>query len=117
MSKGAAERIFLKTDLRQLQEALNEEVKAESSKHLGGERTNSSGETVALGELRWEGECGNMTSPFVTLGVKSFGNSWGEEYGTIAVGREVQLCEENQHAYFQGYQHDRGPIGSLKWHC
>ena len=35
------------------------------------------------------GECGNVTSPFVTLGVTSFGNSWGEGQGTIAVGREV----------------------------
>ena len=42
----------------------------------------------------------------------SFEDSWGEGLGTIAVGRE-----ENQYAYFQGYQHDRGPTGSLKGHC
>ena len=40
-------------------------------------------------QLRWEGEYENVTSPFVTLGVTSFGNSCKEEQGTIAVAREV----------------------------
>ena len=51
------------------------EANAESSKHMGHERTNSSGETVGTGQLRWEEECENATSPFVTLGVKGFGDS------------------------------------------
>ena len=65
------------------------EARAESSKHMGRERTNSNGETVVIGQLRWEGECGNVKIPFVTLGVMSFGKSWGEEHGTIAVARDV----------------------------
>ena len=56
------------------------------------------------------GECGNVKSPFVTLGLTSFGDSWGEEQGTIAVARRFHLWEENQHAHFQGYQHDRDPL-------
>ena len=35
---------------------------------------------------------------------------------SLYLGR-FQLWEEIQHAYFQGYQKDRGPIGSLKCHC
>ena len=65
------------------------EAKAESSKHMGREKTNSNGETVGVKQLRWEGECGNVTSPFVTQGVTSFGNSWGEGQGIIAVAKEV----------------------------
>ena len=79
---------------------------------MGRERTNSSKETVEKGQLRSDGECENVTSPFVILVITGFGDSWGEVQGTIAAGRE-----ENQHVYFQGYQHDRGPTGSLKWHC
>ena len=62
---------------------------AESSKHVGRERTNSNGETVGTGPLKWEGECGNVKSPFVIPGVTSFGDSWGEGQGTIAVGGEA----------------------------
>ena len=76
---------------------------------MGRERTNSSEETVEKGQLRSDGECENVTSPFVILGITGFGDSWGEVQGTTAAGRE-----ENQHVYFQGYQHDRGPTGSLK---
>ena len=65
------------------------EAKAESSKHVGCDRTDSNGETVGMGQLRWEEECGNMMSLFVTLGLTSFGNSWREEQGAIAVGKEV----------------------------
>ena len=72
------------------------------------ERTNSSGETVGTGQLRCD-ECGNVTSSFVILGVTGFGDSCGGDH------RSRQ--GENQHAYFQGYQHDRRPTGSLKWHC
>ena len=79
------------------------EAKAESSKHLEREKTNFNGETVGLKQLIWEGECGNMTSPFVTLVVTSFGNSWREEQGTIAIGCEAPLWEEKQRVYFQGY--------------
>ena len=61
------------------------------------------------------GEGENVTFPFVTLVVTSFGNSWGEEQGTIAVARRCQLWEENQHTYFQGYLHDRQLIESLNW--
>ena len=39
------------------------EAKAKRSKHMGRERTNSSGETVGSGQLIWEGEFGNVTSP------------------------------------------------------
>ena len=35
-------------------------------------------------------------------GYNEFGDSWGEGQGTIVVGKE-----ENQHACFQGYQHNR----------
>ena len=55
-----------------------------------------------------------MTSPFVILGISSCGDSWGEGQGTIAVRKEAPALEENQHAHFQGYQHDRRPIGNLK---
>ena len=70
MFTGAAVRVFL----TQLSEALTLEAKAESSKRMGREKTNSNGETVGVEQLRWEGECGNVTSPFVTQGVTSFGN-------------------------------------------
>ena len=56
-----------------------------------------------------EEKCANVTSLFVILGVTGFGNSWRERQGIIAVGRK-----KNQHACFQGYQHDRGRIESLK---
>ena len=55
----------------------------------GRDRINSNGETIGTGQLRWEGECGNVTSPFVSRSVTSFGNSCGEEQGTIAMAREV----------------------------
>ena len=45
-------------------------------------------------------------------GFNVFDDSWGEGQGTIGVNRE-----KNQHAYFQGYQQDHGPTGSLKWPC
>ena len=50
----------------------------ETSKHMGRERTDFNGETVGTGKLKWKGKCGNVTSPFVILGVTSFGDSWGE---------------------------------------
>ena len=53
----------------------------------------------------------------VILGVTGFGNSREEGQGNIAVGKGAPGLEENQHAYFQAYQQDRVPIGSLKWHC
>ena len=56
---------------------------------MGRERFNSNEETVGMGQLRWEGERGNVTSSFVTLGIMNFDNNWGEELGTIAVAREV----------------------------
>ena len=53
----------------------------------------------------------------LSTGYNGFGDSWGEVQGTTAVGRaRLQLWEENQYAYFQGYQHIRGPTGRLKWH-
>ena len=48
---------------------------------MGRERTNSKGETVGTEQLRWEGKCGNVESPFVILGVTSFGDSWSEGQG------------------------------------
>ena len=89
VSTGAAGRVFLTTDLRQLSKALTLEATAESLKHMGRKRTSSNGETEGMGQLKEKGKCGNVTSPFVTLGVTSFGNSWGEEPGTVAVAREV----------------------------
>ena len=56
---------------------------------MGRERTHYNGETVGVGQSRREGECGNVTFLFVTQGITSFGNSWGEEQGTIAVASEV----------------------------
>ena len=93
------------------------EANAESLKHMGRERTNVNRVTVGMRQLRWEEECQNMRFLFVTLGATSFGNSWEEEQGTIAVAREAPALRRKQHAYFQRYQHDRGPIGSLKLHC
>ena len=53
----------------------------------------------------------------LSTGYNGFGDSWGEVLGTTAVGRaRLQLWKENQYAYFQGYQHIRGPTGRLKWH-
>ena len=78
------------------------EAKAENSKHMGRERTNSNRETAGMGQLRWEGECGNVTSPFVTLNVTSFGNSWGEEQGTIAVARKVLALGRESSWLFPG---------------
>ena len=83
------------------------EAKAENLKHKGHERTNSNGETVGTGRLRWERECENMTSPFVIWGVMSFGNSRGEEQGTTAVGREAPALGRESAYLFQGYQHDQ----------
>ena len=55
-----------------------------------------------MGQLRWEGKCGNVTSPFVTLGVTSFGNTWGEEQGTVAVAMEVPALERELACLFPG---------------
>ena len=99
---GAAGRAFLTTDLQQLVEALTLEVKVESSRHMGCKRTNSNEETVGMGQLSWVGKCGNVTSPFVTLGVTSFGNSLGEEQGTIAVVREVPALGRASASLFPG---------------
>ena len=68
-------------------------------------------------QLRWEGECQNVASPLVTLDVTSFGNSQVEEKGTITVAKAVPALGRKSACLFSGYQHDRGPIGSLKWHC
>ena len=76
------------------------------------ERTNSSGKTAGTGQLRWVGECENVTSPFV---ITVFGVSWGEGQEPLQYSGKLQFWEKNQHAYFQGYQQDRGPIESLKW--
>ena len=59
------------------------DAKAESSKHMGHERTDSSGKTVGTGQLRWDGEFGNVTSPFVILGETGFGDRWGEGQGRL----------------------------------
>ena len=76
------------------------EVKVESSKHMGHERTNYSGETVGKRRLRWEAECGNVTSPFVILGVTGFGNSWRKGAGTIAVSREHPVLRKESACLF-----------------
>ena len=39
--------------------------------------------------------CGNVTSPFVTLGVRNFGNSWGEELWTIAVTELLGIATQD----------------------
>ena len=78
------------------------EAKAESLKHKGHERTNSNGETVGTGRLRWERECENMMSPFVIRGVMSFGDSWGEGQGTTAVGREAPALGKESAYLFPG---------------
>ena len=48
------------------------EAKAESSKVTGRERTNSSGETVETGQLKWKRECGNVTYPICDTGCNGF---------------------------------------------
>ena len=92
------------------------EGNADSSKDMG-HRTNSSGKTVGTGQLRWEGECGNVASPFMILGVTVSGVRWGEEQEPSQSAEKLQFWEKNQYAYIQGYQHGRGPIECLKWHC
>ena len=37
--------------------------------NIGREKTNTSGETVGMGQLKWEGGCGNETFSFLILGV------------------------------------------------
>ena len=93
------------------------EAKAETSKHMGRERTNSSWETVGTGQLRWEGECENVTSPFVIVSVTGWGIAGERDNGPPQETGRLQLWEKNQHAYFQGYQHDQRPSGILKLHC
>ena len=90
---------------------------AEGSKDIKHERTNSSGKAVGTGELRWQRKCGNVTSPFVILSVTVFGFSRGEEQEPLQLAGRPQFWKINQHSYFQVYQYDREPIGSLKWHC
>ena len=41
-------------------------------------------------------------SLFVILGVTSFGDSWGEGQGTIAVGREALALRKKSACFFQG---------------
>ena len=43
-----------------------------------------------------------LTFLLVTLGVTSFGNSWGEEQETIAVGREVLALGRESACLFPG---------------
>ena len=62
----------------------------------------SSEKTVGIGQLRLEGECENVTSPFVILGVIIFGDSWEEGQGTIAVGREAPVLEKESACLFPG---------------
>ena len=78
------------------------EAKAESSKHMGRERTNSSVETVGTEQMRWEGECGNVTSPFVILGVTGFSDNWEERKVTIAGGREAPTLGRDSACFFLG---------------
>ena len=97
--------------------ALTMEGNAESSKDTGHERTNSCRETVGMGQLRWEGECVNVTSPFVILGVtvsgvagerlknhriRQRGSSFGKRI-SIFISRDTSI--------------DRGSIKSLNRHC
>ena len=70
------------------------EANPKSSKHSGHKRTNFCAETVGMGQLRWQEKCGKVSSPFVILGLTSFGDSWGEGQGTIAVGREVPVLQK-----------------------
>ena len=56
---------------------------------MGREKTNSNRETLGMGQLRWEEECGNVMSSFVILVVTSFGDSWREGQRTIAIGKEA----------------------------
>ena len=77
-------------------------AKAEISKHMGRERTNSNGETEGMGQLRREGKCENVTPPFVTRSVTSSGKSWGEKQGTIVVGREVPGLGRESACLFSG---------------
>ena len=53
-------------------------------------------------QLSWEEEWENVTSPFVTLGVKSFVSIWGEEPETMAVGREVPALGRESACSFSG---------------
>ena len=76
------------------------EAKEESPKPMRRERTNSSGETIGTVQLRWEGKCGNVTSPFVILGGTGFGDILGKGQGTIAVGRETPALERESACLF-----------------
>ena len=75
----------------------------EGSKDMGHERINSSGETVGTVQLRWEGECGNVTSLIVIQGVTVFGVSWGEgQLRTITIGREAAVSGKKSACLFPG---------------
>ena len=80
---------------------LTMEAIAESSKHMRHERINSSGETVGTEQLKRKGECGNATSPFMIQGVTDFGDSWGEEQGTIAVRMDAPVLGRESGSLFQ----------------
>ena len=74
--------------------ALTTEGKAESSKNIGLERTNSFTETEGTGQLKWEGKCGNLTSAFVILGVTVFslaGGGEGSRQGGSSLGKRISM--------------------------
>ena len=43
-----------------------------------------------------------MASPFVTLGVRSFGNNWVEEPETVAIAREIPALGRESACLFPG---------------
>ena len=67
-----------------------------------------------MGQLKREGECGNVTSPFVTLDVTCFGSSWGEEQGTIAIAREVPGLGRESACLFAGILASPGTLWKFK---
>ena len=58
-----------------------------------------------------------MVSPFVVLGVTGLAVAEERDKGPLQYAGRLQVWQENQYAYFLGYQRDRGPTGRLKWHC
>ena len=58
-----------------------------------------------------EGECGNLASPFVILGVTIFGDSLGEGQATIAVGREAPALGRESACLFPPVQ----PLPGTNW--
>ena len=79
------------------------EVKSESSKHMGRERTNFARKNCRNGTIEMEGEGGKATFPFVILSVTGLAIVGERGKRLSQYARRLRFWEENQYAYFQEY--------------